>query len=336
MMRKTLLVLLSLSGLAMNSFSQQDVQFSQNQFTKQFYNPAYVAIGSTLCGTLIGRQQWAGFSGAPQTGLLSVKSPLSVIKSGIPGSAGLNVLSDALGNERTLGVNLALGYALNPGAVGPGTLAFGLSAGIINKRFINNWVSVDDKFVDPSIPNDAASSTKFDLNLGIYYDHNDFFVGISVAHLIPATLSDQGSTQVAATPPAQGTVNQQWSLNYGLKQHMYLMAGYNYTLTGNPDFQLRPMILAKTEGSSTQFDLNCNVYYKQQIWGGLSYRLSDAVVVTAGYEFQPLGLRVGYAYDITTSELRRNSGGSHEIALNYCIKIPKKIIRHIYKNVRYL
>jgi hypothetical protein len=38
--------------------------------------------------------------------------------------------------------------------------------------------------------------------------------------------------------------------------------------------------------------------------------------------------RIGYSYDVTTSELKNYSSGSHEIMLNYCFLIVKpKVMR---------
>ena len=78
-------------------------------------------------------------------------------------------------------------------------------------------------------------------------------------------------------------------------------------------------------------------------WGGLTYRLQDAIVAMAGVDYKLGGtglaggtLRLGYAYDITTSLVRTASSGSHELLLNYCFNIPKKIKIERHKSARFL
>ena len=81
-----------------------------------------------------------------------------------------------------------------------------------------------------------------------------------------------------------------------------------------------------------------SVVYNNLLWGGVSYRLSDAIVPMVGiyYDLGPGTLKFGYSYDVTTSLLRQYSSGSHEVMLGYCFKIPKvdKVQKH--KTVRFL
>jgi len=46
-------------------------------------------------------------------------------------------------------------------------------------------------------------------------------------------------------------------------------------------------------------------------------------------------IRLGYAYDYTTSRLKDYSNGSHEIMLGYCFNVKKRVPVSI-KNVRFL
>ena len=63
-------------------------------------------------------------------------------------------------------------------------------------------------------------------------------------------------------------------------------------------------------------------------WGGLSYRIGDAVNFLVGVHFMQM-LRIGVAYDLTTSKLGFGNGrsfGSLEVFLNgyFQINIPEK------------
>ena len=65
---------------------------------------------------------------------------------------------------------------------------------------------------------------------------------------------------------------------------------------------LNPSIYLKSDGSSSQLDINTNLLYNDKIWGGLSYRLDDGVVILAGLELMK-DLRLGLAYDLVTVKL---------------------------------
>jgi hypothetical protein len=82
-------------------------------------------------------------------------------------------------------------------------------------------------------------------------------------------------------------------------------------------------------------DFNLNAKYGDHLWGGMTYRLDDALVLIAGYNINE-NLKFGYAYDITTSDLKSESSGSHEILLRYSFKMrpPGKLPTH-YRNIRY-
>jgi hypothetical protein len=54
------------------------------------------------------------------------------------------------------------------------------------------------------------------------------------------------------------------------------------------------------------------------------------------YDIGPGRLIAGYSYDLTTSQIRRYSTGSHELMLNYCFSIPKKVKLQRHGSVRFL
>jgi type IX secretion system PorP/SprF family membrane protein len=116
------------------------------------------------------------------------------------------------------------------------------------------------------------------------------------------------------------------------------MGGYHFDLS--PQFTLTPNVLAKTDLASTQFDGNVTVMYDNTIWLGATYRLEDAIAPMAGYQYTFPGgksnLRIGYSYDITTSDIKNYSDGSHELMLSYCLTIAKPLPKRVYKNPRFL
>ena len=155
----------------------------------------------------------------------------------------------------------------------------------------------------------------FDIGFGLYLNATNYYFGASVTHLNQALIefSDLASTY--------------------LPRHYYLMGGYNIKLP-DPLFELRPSFLFKTDAASWQIDLNANVVYNERFWGGLSYRLQDAVSLLMGAEMIN-GLKVGYSFDLTTSALGRYGYGSHEFFVSYSIDLEKNRTRK-YKSIRYL
>jgi len=316
--RKLLLLIVML--LSMNIFAQQDPQYSQNMFNHFVVNPAVAGMEDALVGDLMNRNQWSGVEGAPTTSALSVQLPVRFIEqSGI----GLNMISDKIGAITSTGFNLGYSYRVQ---LGNGDLGFGLGIGVQNWGLNpdGGWEAIDGADNDPLIPNAEVSEIALDMNFGVFYREEDFYGGFSVTHLNQPVIEyetgiDNGNS------PGNGSIY--------LSRHYYLMGGYNFKLN-DPLFELRPSVFIKTDMAAYQLDLNCNLFYDNRLWGGLSYRINDAVVLLFGTELLN-GLRIGYSYDIQTSALARYGKGSHEIHLSYSLQL--EIRRNSpYKSVRYL
>ena len=318
---KKYIVSAALFFTGMVAFAQQDAQFTQNMFNKLSVNPGYAGANGGICGTFLSRTQWTGFDGHPSTNLFSVDA-LLFSKHGV----GLTVFQDKLGIERSLVAKLAYSYHLT---LGPGSLGIGVEGGYLSKSFGDDFIAVDDPNFDPSIPNGGTSAGTFDLGLGVYYNiPNKMYVGISTLHLTASELKD------VADGGAGGT----GALNFAQSRHYYIMAGYDWDMSGGAQkWVLKPSILAKTDAASTQLDLNALVMYNKLVWGGVSYRIEDAIAVLAGVNIPQLpGLKIGASYDITTSSLGDHSSGSLEFMVKYCTSITKPAKREVYHSVRFL
>jgi len=122
--------------------------------------------------------------------------------------------------------------------------------------------------------------------------------------------------------------------HYQLRRHYYLTGGYYYILPGHTAFELQPSALFEYDGATFQFNIGALVEYNKKIWGGIEYRLQDAVAILAGMNIK--GLKVGISYDIATSSISRYSYGGIEVMLNYIFKIKTEKFRKSYKNTRFL
>lgn len=320
-MKKLILLLLLCPFIGAELSAQQDPQFSQFMRDKLSINPGVAGSGDAICATLIGRQQWSGLSGQPSTALLNIMGPLPSIKSGL----GLTVYLDELGPQSFTTIRASYAYQLK--LSGSTKLGLGLAVGMINSTLKSDWVAYDygdngligigTGMGDAAIPQNNQTVTSFDASFGAYLSNPKYYAGLSVTHLNEADLKD---------------------MNIEISRHMYLMAGYNFDLTSQ--LVLTPNVLAKTDLTSTQLDINVNAMYANTFWAGVSYRLEDAIAPQVGYRYStPNGksvLKVGYSYDITTSNISDYSDGSHEIMLQYCFKIEKPLPKRVYKNPRFL
>jgi len=307
---KKLLFLFSVC-ITLSMSAQQDPQFSQFMFDKLSINPGYAGISNELCLTGFYRQQWSGFDGAPETMMFNGHAPISRINSGV----GLTVYSDKLGQQDNTMFRGHFSYHLKN--VGSGKLGLGASIGYLSSSLGNKWVAVDGIANDQSISSNTVSAGTLDFSLGLYYHASKYYIGLSSTHLSEGELKDMSITTA---------------------RHYYLMAGYTYALS--PSIDIIPNLLVKSDAASTQFDINVMGMYKNMLWLGVSYRADDAIAPMLGYRHAlkdgRSAVRIGYSYDVTTSSLNNYSSGSHEIMLNYCMKLKKPLPPQIYKNVRFL
>ena len=151
-----------------------------------------------------------------------------------------------------------------------------------------------------------------DLGAGLYYNTEDVYVGLSTAHIAEPTI--------------------EWSdgSDFPWSRHYFLIAGYYYFL--NPLLSLNPSIYLKSDGATSQLDINSNVIYNNKIWGGVSYRQGPELSILTGMYITE-DLKLGLAYDIVLSGIGNNS---IEFMLGYDFKVTptKDISRH--KNPRFL
>lgn len=327
-MKKTLTIIAFALG-STAAFSQQDPQFSQYMYNKLFMNPGYSGMRQALCFTAIARQQWAGFDGAPKSGVFSADCFLPQIHGGI----GINIMYDQLGFENNMGYRL--NYSFHQ-PVGGGVLGIGIELGAFSKRLgpdgtNQHWLATTNWQNDQSIP-PLLVKTVFDMGFGLWYQRQNLWFGISSTHLPASSMSGQSSPMIVLPNPAPQT----FSLTYQMARHYFVTGGYNWNINGGA-WELRPSFLVKSDATITSFDFNVTALYNQRFWFGASYRFQDAICPMIGFmlpnakatsnEMPGGGLKVGFAYDYTTSNLKNYNNGTFELMLNYCIPIvivPKR------------
>jgi type IX secretion system PorP/SprF family membrane protein len=306
-----LLLLLSLQPV----LSQQDPLSSQYMFNTLTYNPGIAGTSGMICATALNRQQWIGFKGAPVTTVFNISAPVSLfsIKSGV----GLLVESDNIGFDKDINLSGSYSYLME---LGTGKLGIGLSLGMLNTALTPTWqIPTGDEHTpvsgDPLIPENKESYVAFDAGLGLFYQAEKYYASLSVTHI------NQPKIKFTKGTPY-------------ISRHYYLTAGYTLQLP-NPSLELIPSFFAFSDGKVVQFTVTSLVRYNKKVWGGVSYRAGDALIGMVGIELFN-GIRLGYAYDFTISDISKSTSGSQEFMVNYCFDLNLGRSPMKYKSIRFL
>lgn len=295
-MKKPIIILILL--VAMQVQGQQDPQYTQYMYNMNVMNPAYAGSKENLSFGLLYRTQWTGIDGAPQTGTFFGHMPVSE-KMGV----GLSVISDKIGPVNETNAYADVSYTLR--LAGPHRLAFGVKAGATFHDLGLGGVDL----IDPDDPYfvDASGVTP-NIGAGVFYYTDNYYLAFSVPNILSSVKLD-----------AEGT-------EYGTETSHYFLTG-GYVFQVSPNTKLKPSFLVKSAfDAPTSFDVNLNALFFEKFEVGASYRLEDSFSGLVNFAITP-NIRVGYAYDNVTSDIRRYAPASHEIMLLFDLNFAKKISR---------
>tara|TARA_B110000211_G_scaffold109589_1_gene127179 strand:- start:4 stop:921 length:918 start_codon:yes stop_codon:yes gene_type:complete len=302
------IIILILAVISVTVSAQQDPQFSQNMFNKLANNPGFAGSRGVIATSILHRSQWMGFGddggAAASTQNFSVDAELPFLYGGV----GLNVVKDNIAEFSNLGLQASYAYRTE---LGVGQIGMGMSVGMYQSGLNGSRLtSAQDN--DPAIPKVEVKGSSLDIGAGIYYNTQDVYIGLSSAHMTEPTI--------------------EWSdgQDFDLVRHYFLIAGYYHEL--NPLLSLNPSIYLKSDGATSQLDINANLIYNNKMWGGVSYRLDEGLILLAGMNVNE-DLRFGLAYDVTMINSMSNS---IEIMLGYNFKIKTNKAISKYKNPRFL
>lgn len=293
-------------------YGQQNPLFSHYMLNPTLYNPGFVGGGSTAYLSAGHRSQWLGYNttldgtgAAPTSQNISLSIPVQGALSGV----GMNILNDNIGPVSNLKLQPMLSVSR---AVNNGTLTIGVAPAVITQTLNFNEL----RFVDPSDPFNVGSrqtQTKPDLDIGLVYSTDKMDLGLSAQNLLEA------------------------SFNFGIEDlgNNYtrsFVGTWRYRYSPIYNFVFMPSMIVRYDLNTTTFDVGLMATYQDRIWGGLSYRYSEAIIMLLGYSLlEDNKLRVGYSFDYVVSNQEAKQPTSHEIFLRY--NLPsfsfggKKIIR---------
>lgn len=279
------------------ALAQQEAQYSQYMFNGLFLNPAYAGSREQASLNVIGRNQWTGFPGAPKSAAVSLHGPSASMKSGF----GMMVTADGIGPVTTTGLSAQYAYRIK---IDPDhTLSFGLQ-GMVDYYTANfSRLNLEDDN-DHSFGQQDIRRWMPNAGAGVYFNGKLGYVGLSMPRLINNRLSPTVSDSVARQA-----------------RHVFLTGGFVFNLS--PSLKFRPSVLLKgSVGGGASLDVNASFLIKERIWLGASWRSQDAFILMAEFWLSPQ-LRLGYAYDMTTSALRQFNSGSHELSLGFDFAFKK-------------
>jgi type IX secretion system PorP/SprF family membrane protein len=273
--------------------AQQDPMYTQYMNNILSVNPAYAGSGDVLSMMVMSRNQWVALEGAPATQSFIIHTPITKYHMGL----GFSLLKDQLGPISQTGAYFDYSYSLD--FAHGRYLSFGLKGGVnFFEAGLSELKTVDGN--DPVFANDINRNFLPNVGIGLYYHSERFMTGLSVPKLIQNQINSDD-----------------FSSEYVSKEniHLFFMAGYVFDL--NRILKFKPYFLTKySENSPLAVDLTAQFLFYDRLWLGAMYRVGDALGGMLQVQISNQ-LKVGYAYDVTATELGTYNNGTHEILVSY-------------------
>lgn len=291
------LITISLLFLSAGLMAQQRPIQSLYMFDPLLINPAYAGIQTQLSATAIYRNQWVNLDGAPKTFTTTVHSGFLRNRVGL----GLIAAADRIGIHDDVSLYGAYSYRIKLDRTT--TLSMGIQGGFNSLRSDFNKLNL--KNLDD--PNLGGVYQRYlpNVGAGLFLRHNDFYLGFSAPYLINNKTTDLPQ-----------------NLNFSRQRRYYYLTGGIKADLGEY-VQVFPSALMRFQDDAPySMDINTMVILYKAVGLGASYRLKDSVVGLFELQLND-NFHVGYAYDFTTSRLSQFSAGTHEIMINYRVKITR-------------
>ncbi len=299
MTTKRLLLSLCLLVATTTLSAQQDLLFTQQQFSRGNINPAGIGNTGDVDIFLLGRLQWIGVDNAPRTLLLNATNYFGRIQSAV----GFTLSHDVLGVGHST-TEAKAEYAYQVDIRSRWVLSMGLSAGVFVGRYDPSVNKLADETERKELDLSEGKQTEVtpDFNLGFELNSMAWTFGVSCTHL-----QNKASTSYSSDRHFYGYVIR----TFNLSERLDLMASLAY------------MNRNKTHLT----DCGVLLFLDRFIWGGLSWRPDwvngcnpSYLSAMAGFEWK--AMRLGYLYEWGMGNRSTLPSNTHEILLSF--KINKK------------
>lgn len=308
MLKYSLSIIFSL--ITILSFSQ-DVSFSQINNNKLYINPAFAGSRGNPELTMTYRNQWPSLGSQYVTSFLSYEEFNSRINSGY----GVTLMNDRSANG-IYSINAISGFYSNQQKIGNKlNVKLGLELG-----YKQNFIDSDKLFFEDSFNGESFSLATsepfmnglrvhfFDLSSGVLLFTDKFYFGFAANHLnTPNQSLVFGDSILPAKFGVHGGGHFHKDKSTDRKKNIIYMPSFSFL----------------QQGTATQLTVNNNVKTGNFLVGGgfrfvEGYSFRDALIFNFGVDTGELVFH--YSFDLTTSQLGPNTGGSHEISTIIKIK----------------
>ena len=312
------ILLIALSGALFLSLNAQDQQYTQFYANPTYLNPAFSGHTTQSRMALNYRNQWPSIPGAFVSYNFSYEHYVREINSGfaIMGSR------DQAGSGALSSNEISLLYAYEIRLDRDLYLRPGIQFGQVFKNVDYSKLLFGDQIItqaNSSLELFPDKNTSFlDIGTGFMLYSKYSWVGISAHHINrpDESLLGEEESLLPIKYSAQGGHRQPMNKKVGSRTATAMVYAFNYKMQNKYDqldlgfyYEFNPMIFGVWYRGLPVFKKNEYNVVNQ-----------DAIAILLGYEFNDI--QFGYSYDLTTSSLLANTGGSHEISLVYEFSNP--------------
>ncbi|MGX1023300.1 PorP/SprF family type IX secretion system membrane protein [Psychroflexus sp. MBR-150] len=319
-LKKIIIVLIALGFYSLSNAQERGLPIYKDYLTDNWYliHPSMAGASNYDKIRVTGRQAWFDVDDAPNLQTISAN-----FRAGENVGLGGIFFNDANGRFSQLGGYLTFAYHLQ--LTGRNSvlnqLSFGASIGVIEESLDETDIDIVNN-PDPIIYGVEQSETFFNVDIGVSYNYQDFFIHTTVKNII------NQDRQIFSERFENDN------------QRQYLISsGYNFYLR-NPKWSLQPsfMFQYKEFTEEANIDINAKVFYElennNRVWGGLSYRgsfdgaeySSDGTSVDSqklsnispflGFTFNNRFV-IAYTYTYQTNDIVLTNSGFHQLTLGY-------------------
>lgn len=284
----------------------QDPSFSQFYANRLYLNPAFAGTSNCPKLTLNYRNQWPGIDNSFITYAASFDQQVDAINGGI----GVQLISDRAGEGVLSTTSASFMYSYEFKLNRKFSIRAGFQATAVqraidvsNLRF-GDMIDARRGFVYQSqepITNDNVLYPDFSFGM-LGFSEKTYF-GFSVHHL---TAPDEGFMEFSQ-------LDRRFTGHFG--------AVFPFGIRAE-DMTWSPNAIYQQQGEFQELSLGVYVT-KGPLVLGVWHRIEDSFIALLGIEKDQF--KIGYSYDLTTSQLTGQTSGSHEISLSYVFPCkPKK------------
>jgi len=316
-LNKFVVVLVALMFTSWNQAQEVGLPIYKDYLTDNWYllYPSMAGASSNNKLRATARQAWFDVDDAPNLQTISAN-----FRAGNNVGLGGIFMNDQNGRFSQTGVYLTFAYHLDltNSSNELNQLSFGASVGILQEGL--DATDIIDQQPDPSFPFTAETESFFNVDIGMSYNYQDFFIHAAARNIIPT----------------ERKILTELARNDNQRQYLFSV-GYNFYRRGSRwSFQPSTLFQLKEFTGESNIDINGKAFYELDngsLWGGLSYRRSlDGAEFSADLATEDsqklntispfIGITLNkfmfaYTYTYQPDEIVLTNSGFHQITLGY-------------------